>query len=227
MASSNSLHNITKLAGASNYASWAVDIKYVLMDKEVWKVVDGTSTKPPVLDPDHEPGTLGKPPHPDHLSWSKENSKACATIALTCLEGPKQFIKDLSARQMWLKLKELYEIRGFNARYLAFNTLLSHHYDNSKLIEDYVEQVKKSSLRLKEVDPAFPDWIILTVLLNNLGSSFTAFVTAKRKAIQVTVPTFDALAAELIGGSRTIPLPHLLIVSIACLSTSLNDSSFR
>lgn len=40
--------------------------------------------------------------------------------------------------------------------------------------------------------------MILTVLLNNLGSTFNAFVTAKQQSIRVTTPSFDALAAELI-----------------------------
>jgi hypothetical protein len=103
---------------------------------------------------------------------------------------------------MWLKLKELYEVQGFNTRYLTFTTLLSHHYDLSKFIEDYVDQLKTSSRRLQEMDPTFSDWVILTVLLNNLESTFNAFVTAKRQSIRVTTPTFNSLAAELIDEAR-------------------------
>lgn len=58
---------------------------------------------------------------------------------------------------MWLKLKELYEISSFNARYLTFTTLLSHHYDSSKSIEDYIDKLKTSAQRLKEMDETFLD----------------------------------------------------------------------
>jgi len=103
---------------------------------------------------------------------------------------------------MWLKLKELYEVQGFNARYLTFTTLLSHHYNLSKFIEDYVDQLKTSSQHLQEMNPTFSDWVILTVLLNNLGFTFNAFVTAKRQSIRVTTSTFNSLAAELIDEAR-------------------------
>jgi len=103
---------------------------------------------------------------------------------------------------MWLKLKELYEVQGFNVRYLTFTTLLSHHYDSFKFIEDYVDQLKTLSQHLQEMNPTFSDWVILTVLLNNLEFTFNAFVTAKRQFIHVTTSTFDFLTAELIDEAR-------------------------
>jgi len=103
---------------------------------------------------------------------------------------------------MWLKLKELYEVQGFNTRYLTFMTLLSHHYDLFKFIEDYVDQLKTLSQCLQEMNPIFSDWVILTVLLNNLEFTFNAFVMAKRQFIHVTTFTFNFLAAELIDEAR-------------------------
>jgi len=103
---------------------------------------------------------------------------------------------------MWLKLKELYEVQGFNARYLTFTTLLSHHYDSFKFIEDYVDQLKTSSQHLQEMNSTFSDWVILTVLLNNLRFTFNVFVMTKRQFIRVTTSTFNFLAAELIDKAR-------------------------
>jgi len=42
----NSTFNFPRLAGASNYASWATNVKFVLMDKDLWAVVSGTSSEP-------------------------------------------------------------------------------------------------------------------------------------------------------------------------------------
>jgi len=103
---------------------------------------------------------------------------------------------------MWLKLKELYKVQGFNVRYLTFTTLLSHHYDLFKFIENYVNQLKTSSQCLQEMNSIFSDWVILTVLLNNLEFTFNAFVMAKHQFIHVTTFTFDFLAAELIDEAR-------------------------
>ncbi len=99
---------------------------------------------------------------------------------------------------MWLKLKKLYEVQGFNTRYLTFMTLLSHHYNLFKFIENYVDQLKTSSQCLQEMNSTFSDWVILTVLLNNLEFTFNVFVTAKCQFICITTSTFDFLVAELI-----------------------------
>jgi len=48
----------------------------------------------------------------------------------------------------------------------------------------------------------FSDWVILTVLLNNLEFTFNVFVTAKRQFIRVTTSTFNFLIAELIDEAR-------------------------
>jgi len=103
---------------------------------------------------------------------------------------------------MWLKLKKLYEVQGFNARYLTFMTLLSHHYNLSKFIENYVDQLKTSSQHLQEMNSTFSDWVILTVLLNNLEFTFNAFITAKRQFICITTSTFDFLVVKLIDEAR-------------------------
>ncbi len=103
---------------------------------------------------------------------------------------------------MWLKLKKLYEVQGFNARYLTFTTLLSHHYNLFKFIENYVDQLKTSSQCLQEMNSTFSDWVILTVLFNNLKFTFNAFVMTKHQFIHVTTSTFDFLVAELIDEAR-------------------------
>ena len=81
-------------------------------------------------------------------------------------------------------------------------TLLSHHYDLFKFIENYVDQLKTLSQCLQEMNSTFSDWVILTVLLNNLEFIFNVFVTAKRQFIHVTTSTFNFLAAELIDKAR-------------------------
>ncbi len=170
------------------------------MNKDLWAVVSGTSFESVVeLD---SVNTLNLKFSSEYIIWSKENDRACATIALSCQNDLKKFIQDLSAHQMWLKLKKLYEVQGFNVRYLTFTTLLSHHYNLSKFIENYVDQLKTSSQCLQEMNSTFSDWVILTVLLNNLEFTFNAFVMAKRQFIRVTTSTFNFLVTELIDETR-------------------------
>ncbi len=196
----NSIFNFSHLADTSNYTSWATNIKFILMNKDLWAVVSDTSFEPVVeLD---DVNTLNLKFLSEYIIWSKENDRACATIALSCQNDLKRFIQDLSACQMWLKLKELYEVQGFNTRYLTFMTLLSHHYDLFKFIEDYVDQLKTLSQCLQKMNSIFSDWVILTVLLNNLEFTFNVFVMTKCQFICVTTFTFNSLAVELIDEAR-------------------------
>jgi len=55
---------------------------------------------------------------------------------------------------------------------------------------------------LQEMNSTFSDWVILTVLLNNLEFTFNVFVTAKRQFIRVTTSTFNFLVTELIDEAR-------------------------
>jgi len=52
------------------------------------------------------------------------------------------------------------------------------------------------------MNSTFSDWVILTVLLNNLEFTFNAFVMAKHQFICITTSTFNFLAAELIDEAR-------------------------
>jgi len=136
----NSIFNFSCLADTSNYASWAINIKFVLINKDLWAVVSDMSFEPVVEL--NDVNTLNLKFLSEYIVWSKKNDRACATIALSCQNDLKRFIQNLSACQMWLKLKKLYKVQGFNIRYLTFTTLLSHHYDLFKFIENYVDQLK-------------------------------------------------------------------------------------
>ncbi len=52
------------------------------------------------------------------------------------------------------------------------------------------------------MNSTFSDWVILTVLLNNLEFTFNVFVMTKCQFIHVTTFTFNFLAAELIDEAR-------------------------
>ena len=143
----------------SNYAFWAVNIKYVLMNKDVWKIVNSTFAESSSFfnfKPSSE--TFFKSLIAFfYLFWSKNNSKTCVTTTLNCINDFKRFIKNLNTHFIWLKLKKLYEVQRFNAHYLMFTTLLSYYYNNCKSVKNYVKQIKTSSLCLKEMNFIFSD----------------------------------------------------------------------
>ncbi len=68
-------------------------------------------------------------------------------------------------------------------------------------MKKYVKQIKMLSLYFKKMNSIFSDWIILTVFLNNLESSFNAFTTVKWQTIWIYISFFNVLMTELIDES--------------------------
>jgi len=103
----NSIFNFSHLADTSNYVSWVINVKFILINKDLWAVVLNMSFESVVkLD---DVNTLNLKFLSEYIVWSKENDRACATIALLCQNDFKKFIQDLSTHQMWLKLNNTFK----------------------------------------------------------------------------------------------------------------------
>ncbi len=73
MTFSNSIFNFSHLADINNYASWATNIKFILMNKDLWAVVLDMSFEPVVeLD---SVNTLNLKSSSEYIVWSKENDR--------------------------------------------------------------------------------------------------------------------------------------------------------
>ncbi len=84
------------------------------------------------------------------------------------------------------------------------------------------------------MNSTFSDWVILTVLLNNLEFTFNVFVMTKHQFIHVTTSTFDFLIVKLIDEARMknnksfIAMafhdkPKLMSSSLQCLHCKKTD----
>jgi len=80
----------------------------------------------------------------------------------------------------------------------------------------------------------FSDWVILTVLLNNLKFTFNVFITAKCQFICIITFTFNFLTAELIDEARMknnkssvvmtfYDKSKLMLLSLQCLHYKKTD----
>jgi len=76
----NSIFNFSHLADINNYASWATNIKFIFINKDLWAAVSDTSSESVVELDDVD--TLNLKFSSEYIIWSKENDRTCATIAL-------------------------------------------------------------------------------------------------------------------------------------------------
>jgi len=205
LSTSNSTFNFSKLNGASNYPAWATNAMYMLIDKDLWEVTEGTEVCPLPYSDDDSTATASQKAEREReiVEWNKKNNKARAAIVLSVADGPKGYIQSEStAKGMWDKLKKLYEEQGYNARYLALTSLISTRYEDMNSIEEYTEHIKQTARRLADMGSKLDEWIVTSVLLANLGPSYETYVTLKRQSARTKDPELDEVIAELIDESR-------------------------
>ena len=92
------INKIEKLNGL-NYRSWKYNIKLVLMERGLWKIADGTETKPETTDEKVK------------KAWDLRSDKAYSLIALSVEKDIQVHITSFTdAHRAWTTLKDHFEI---------------------------------------------------------------------------------------------------------------------
>ena len=79
-SSTSSIHSIDKLNG-SNYHAWKFKIQMVLIDKDIWDVIDGSEEEPMAESSVAASG-----------AWNKKDKKALATICLSVTDSELVYV---------------------------------------------------------------------------------------------------------------------------------------
>ena len=151
--------SMTKLAGTANYQIWAIKMKAYLIAQDVWDAINITS-KSMVSD-----------------TIKSQNSKAMSLIILHCEDYIIRLIDpdDLAAKA-WKKLENQYGIVGFSARHMAFQSLVSTNLSSCESIDHYIDQFRAHiSTLTKMTTSPLPQWLLLSILINNVGSQYEAW----------------------------------------------------
>lgn len=182
----------TKLAGASNYQIWSIKMKMYLISQDLWDVIDLSSSKA--------------------ISSDKrsQNSKALSIIIMSCEDYVIRILDpDDLAVTAWEKLKKQYGHVGFSARHLAFQSLVATHLTSSDNIDHFIDQFLGHVTTLSKMTThALPQWLLLSILINNVSSQFDTWSQNIMQQIRSrTIPEdstfyFDEVIASLIDEAR-------------------------
>ena len=80
--------------------------------------------------------------------------------------------RETTAYSLWEKLKQLYELSRFSARHNSFQNLIGTHLNQLGSVETYIDKMKQYEIELLSMGAAVPKWLVISTLLNKLGSSF-------------------------------------------------------
>ena len=167
---------IDKLEGTSNYNAWKLRMKTVLINQGLWNITLGREIKPDISLNYRAAGDSTQDLNDFHLlhqEWLEKNNKAYSLILLMVKDNVAQLVQDITdAETLWKRLETLYSISGFSARHVTLQHLYATSYENTANINTYIEKIKEYSLQLSQIGAEVLEWIIMFILLNNLGPTY-------------------------------------------------------
>jgi hypothetical protein len=217
--SDNSLFRFPRLKGSQNWEFWALRMEAYIIDKGY-----ETALYPVVLY--DETGT--KEDYEVYLRDRETKSlKASALIRLAVEDGPLIQLKGLkSAIEIWDRLKDLYEPKGFSSEFLVCKELFSTTLARcGNSIETYLNRIKRLSDELASRNLAIPSKVIVAYALNNLTHEYehtVAIITQSLRTNGDKEVELNAIFSYLIDEARRLKSlePHEM-----AMSTNTNRSA--
>ena len=202
--SHNQIWNFPKLKGQENYEPWSRKMRNALIYCGLWEIVetgkdsfpeDTATTAPQRLT--HEAAVR---------TWEEKNSQGAALIYSMCEDKPAEAIEEeVSSHDRWEKLESNYVSSGFILRVTKFLELLSTRLSTSNnSLETYVAGIRNKAKELNRMSAPIPDWILVTMLLNNLDGKFKEFVHRLLVHMKDKTPDFDEIVALLYDEERLL-----------------------
>lgn len=180
----NSLMQIEKLDD-SNYATWCVQMKSVLIHADMWAITSGKEVRP-------DPGTSSAV-----AAFANKDEKALASILLCVKPAQINHIKMCkSAAEAWKKLQELHQPKGPARKIMIFKRLLYMKMSEGTEIADHVNDFVNTVESLAEIEVTLPEEILVIILLSSLSKSYENFVVAIET--RDSLPAFNILKVKLL-----------------------------
>lgn len=224
-------YSFAKLAGHERYQSWVESMESALLADGLWKYVK-KETKEPTQE--QYIRYHGENTYPDEMGLARAleayqdgRSRAVGKIKIMLTSSPLAFVKDMNDPAMiWLKLEEIYAPTRYLDQAIAFDKLVTTRYDDCKDIHEYTDHIKVATQDLKAMGAEVPAWQPVTVLLNNLGLTWSQFSTARNLTIDAkNLPEFDSVVSELVAEVQRRTREEAVTVNAVTRSKTQSKSS--
>ena len=138
--------------------------------------------------------------------WEEKNSQGAALIYSICEDKPIEAIKEkVSLYDRWEKLESNYVNSGFILRIIKFQELLSTRLSTSNnFLKIYIVDIRNKAKELKRMSALILDWILVTMLLNNLNEKFKEFVYRLLVYMKNKILDFNEIVALLYKEERLL-----------------------
>jgi transposase InsO family protein len=215
----------------STYHLWSRELEYHLMQLGLWRIVNGTATRPALLTEESKDMvplsalTDGSALRDEAQrrkaveAWEEKDEKAKATIIFAMRKDLRDIVAtDMTSKQLWEAIRNKFSKQSLTDAEHTFNTMLSTRYTDGESMTAHINVFRDSNLRLKNTEFHQGDAALVFFLLKSLPSTWEPVkMTIRTNSINGTQPDFDSVSSILkeqaasmkrdsTGGTSTNPI---------------------
>jgi hypothetical protein len=170
----------------TNYDSWSVQVRFLLIEKGSWPYVDDVIKRPTPTDNNEEAV----------LAWDLRDQLAMGHIALEMESRLMNNVKHCrTSRELWLKLKETYQSKSVQTQTELLSQLTQFRMKEEDDMDDFLESYANSVDKISELGLINMDALFSFFLLNALPASYDT--TRQILSSENTLPNMETIKTRL------------------------------
>lgn len=198
--------NIKKLELPEQWPVYKFQVRVILKAADVWKIVDGTFTKPVAVEGE---GAVQRDFDTKLSAWNKSDSKAQKIIVTSLGDDPLIHVMNCdTARDMWVKLEGIYEQKS----QMSIQMLLESYYGFSRSEEDdiatHISKLRNIVKRLGDLGETISDTGVMAKILMTLPPELSHF-NSSWDSTATTEKTLENLTSRLVTEEKRLEANHL------------------
>jgi hypothetical protein len=175
----------------TNYDSWSVQVRFLLIEKGSWPYIDNVIKRPTPTD-DNEEAVL---------AWDLRDQLAMGHIALEMESRLMNNVKHCkTSRELWLKLKETYQSKSVQTQTELLSQLTQFRMKEEDDMDDFLESYANSVYKICELGLIDMDALFSFFLLNALPASYDT--TRQILSSENALPHMETIKSRLSQEAR-------------------------
>jgi hypothetical protein len=202
---------VPTLTGA-NYATWKTKMEMLLIREGLWSIVSQRLLRPTASTGNASSSRTRSSTTDDNdaaaAKWDEDAERATATIFLYLDERAERCVEAIrNPVELWAKLKNLYERKGFSARFYLWQKLFTLQLADYRkpefkgnAMDHYLDAYRSHVQQLRSSGATVSNEIEASVLLNGLDKGYESFIVATTQSFRQTADDdidVDQLVSQL------------------------------
>jgi hypothetical protein len=166
----------------SNYADWRYLMEALLVEKDLWDVVDGSETRP-----------AGSDNSKAVRAFVKKQQLARSKIILNIEKSQLPHTRHLDPKEIWDSLEQVHRARGFATRLALRRWFLYMRKRDDEPMSSWISSVKNAAFHLETAGVSLIDEDVILALTEGLPDTYSGLIVALD-----TIPPNDLTLANVI-----------------------------